>query len=132
MLKCEFFTTCPRHRDQKKAEVRAFDAWLLQLHDPLPCGRHAGVSPGSPAFEFPAPDHPMQATYFCTDCCCRPICGHCTTSHVGHRLIQVRWGCMWRKLVWDVWETTHCWQRSRLGTCCVLIVQSGPESTTSR
>jgi len=23
MLKCEFFTSCPRHRDQKKAEVSA-------------------------------------------------------------------------------------------------------------
>lgn len=50
MLKCEFFSSCPRHRDQKKAE----------------------------------------ATYFCTDCCCRPLCGHCTTQHVGHRLIQIR------------------------------------------
>jgi hypothetical protein len=31
----------------------------------------------------------MQATYFCTDCCCRPLCGHCTTQHVSHRMIQV-------------------------------------------
>lgn len=50
MLKCEFFSTCPRHRDHKKAE----------------------------------------ATYFCTDCCCRPLCGHCTTQHIGHRMIQIR------------------------------------------
>jgi hypothetical protein len=34
----------------------------------------------------------MQATYFCTDCCCRPLCGHCTTQHIGHRMIQVRAG----------------------------------------
>lgn len=25
MLKCEFFSTCPRHRDHKKAEVRAIE-----------------------------------------------------------------------------------------------------------
>jgi hypothetical protein len=42
-----------------------------------------------PTFEFPA-SATMQATYFCTDCCCRPLCGHCTTQHIGHRMIQVR------------------------------------------
>lgn len=31
MLKCEFFTTCPRHRDQKKAEVSSLAAPRPQL-----------------------------------------------------------------------------------------------------
>jgi hypothetical protein len=32
MLKCEFFSTCPRHRDQKKAEVSLMDIFSAQLH----------------------------------------------------------------------------------------------------
>lgn len=37
MLKCEFFSTCPRHRDQKKAEVSALGFSMPQLFVPRSC-----------------------------------------------------------------------------------------------
>lgn len=58
MLKCEFFSSCPRHRDQKKAEVRRIGAFTHSiarsgrpLAPPLPANAHD--------FElrFPALDH---------------------------------------------------------------------------
>lgn len=88
MLKCEFFSTCPRHREQKKAEVRRTGLFDASIACSLPA-LGAGLQ-SHPRLNFPPAVVALQATYFCTDCCCRPLCGHCTTQHVGHRMIQVR------------------------------------------